>query len=584
MWQYVFRLVRRQPGKSMLASSGFLLAACALVLLSATTQTTVVQANQIISQNWRSTYDLVVLSPQAKITSKNTIPDDLMEGYDGGISLQQYQQIEKLPGVEVAAPIAYIGYVQMPIPELQFFKQPLPTGFYRINLTVTAFNGERQLTEHTLTQIYYHLASCDPPQPSTAEIDAWDSKGIYFECGIDSTFFYGLTPPIDTGTFLLAAIDPTAEDQLVHLDKNITSGRMLTPQDTIHVNKNPSLDRAFDCPNGDYTDLSKCRQIPNLDLPVLFHTQLPGQATMKGQFTIVSTGTLTPQTVVNRGGLTYLTHLPTQQTLFDGVVPIVQNDPQRFSVSDLALNGNSWQPYTPIYGLDPYTASLRFLYAPSSLSYQPATSPDGSSAYSLVPDGVQGPEVTFRALNSLHIAEITRSKGTFALPKAFYFFNPVGQFTGGTLAAQFSNPLNWLPENTYTSPPTTLRYDAQGNPITPTNLLPTTNTAGFILQPPLALTTLDAAVKLRGDHVISAIRIRVSGVDAANSASWQRVQQVAALIHERTNLQVLVTLGSSPRPTLVYVPGVSKGQLGATQNVAPVGWVEERWITIGASI
>ena len=65
MWQYVFLMLRRQPGKSALASSGFLLAACALILLSATTQTTLVRGNQIISQNWRPTYDLVVLPPQA---------------------------------------------------------------------------------------------------------------------------------------------------------------------------------------------------------------------------------------------------------------------------------------------------------------------------------------------------------------------------------------------------------------------------------------------------------------------------------------------------------------------------------------
>jgi len=75
MWQYVFLLLRRQPGKSALASIGFLLAACALVLLSATTQTTVVQANQTISQNWRPTYDLVVLPPQVKIPANQALEE-----------------------------------------------------------------------------------------------------------------------------------------------------------------------------------------------------------------------------------------------------------------------------------------------------------------------------------------------------------------------------------------------------------------------------------------------------------------------------------------------------------------------------
>src|SRR5579875_1918871 len=110
MWSYIFSLFRRQPGKSALAGSGFLLAACALILLSATTQTTVVRTNQLISQNWRPSYDLVVLPPQAHLPSAGVIPNDFLEGYDGGISLAQYQQIKHLPGIAVAAPIAFVGY------------------------------------------------------------------------------------------------------------------------------------------------------------------------------------------------------------------------------------------------------------------------------------------------------------------------------------------------------------------------------------------------------------------------------------------------------------------------------------------
>ncbi len=87
MWQYGFLILRRQQRRSILASSGFLLAACALILLSATTQTTVLQTNKIIGQNWRPTYDLVVLPPKAHIPSGHAVPADLLEGYDGGISL-----------------------------------------------------------------------------------------------------------------------------------------------------------------------------------------------------------------------------------------------------------------------------------------------------------------------------------------------------------------------------------------------------------------------------------------------------------------------------------------------------------------
>ena len=77
MFDYIFLMLRRQRGRSVLASGGFLFAACALILLSATTQTTVLQARQIINHNWRSTYDLVVLPPQTSIPSGTAIPPGL---------------------------------------------------------------------------------------------------------------------------------------------------------------------------------------------------------------------------------------------------------------------------------------------------------------------------------------------------------------------------------------------------------------------------------------------------------------------------------------------------------------------------
>ncbi len=221
------------------------------------------------------------------------------------------------------------------------------------------------------------------------------------------------------------------------------------------------------------------------------------------------------------------------------------------------------------------------MYTPSSLTYQQATAPTGQpdAAYTLVPNGVQGPEVAFRALQTLHVSQIAQPP----FYSAFYRANPIGQFSGGRLAAQFSNPLNWLPESTYTSSSTVFRYDAQGHPVAPTTLLPTTNPAGYSMQPPLALTTLTAAEPF-GQRLQQCHPDACAGVNAGDSGYWERIQQVAQLIEQRTGLHVLVTLGASPTPVLVFVPGVTRGHYGATQDIAPVGWVEERWIVSGASI
>jgi hypothetical protein len=579
MWQYVFLMLRRQPGKSALVSGGFLLAACALILLSATTQTTVVRANQIISQNWRPTYDLAVLPPQAKIPADPSVPSDLLAGYGGGISVQQYEQIRNLPGIDVAAPIAYVGTIQMPTPALYFKLPGFPTGYYQLDYVLTAFNGQRQLVETQETEVVYISAGSDtgPVTDTTSQQppDVLQALGEQLSMVLTETDDT-LLGPLDTpavGTFVLAGIDPRAENQLVHLDKHIQSGRMLTEQDTVHLDTRiPG--------NPDYSPVMH-KSFPYDAIPMLIHRKLPGQIALHLTLTLLYHGPMTPEQIKARGGIAYLQQLPDKQIIFQGTVPLVQNDPQRFSGASLVWDGQVWQRIVSsttqgiiaYYQLDFSSAST-----PASLSYYPAQAPDGRQAYILVPKGIQGGEAMFRVLTPLKTVKSTNVLDPGG-PDVFYDYEAVGEFTDNGLAAQFSNPLNWLPESTYSVPPVVLRYDVHGRPV-----LPTTNPAGFVVQPPLALTTIAAARELVGEHCISAIRVRVAGVVTPGHESWKHIQQVAQEIHQQTGLQVVVTLGSSPQPTLVYVPGIHTGEMGATQDIAPIGWVEERWIHIGVGL
>ena len=579
-------MLRRQPGKSALASSGFLLAACALILLSATTQTTLVRGNQIISQNWRPTYDLVVLPPQAKIPADPRVPSDLLAGYGGGISIKQYEQIKNLPGIEVAAPIAYVGYIQMPVPSIYFSDHSYPTGYYQLDWKLTAFNGLHHIVELQERDMIYIISSSDSTTPvrdssttSSHPSDVLATFGGQIDEEIDEVD-NSPTPmsPNGTGTFLLAAIDPAAENQLVHLDKSITAGRMLTEQDTVHLDSR--------IPGNPFVYPWSNKPIPTNAIPMLLHRQLPGQITLNATLTLLYHGSMTAAQILAKGGIAYLQQRPDRQVIFKGTVPRVQNNPQRFSGASLLWDGHTWQVIqtssskgiAPFYTLDFSSAS-----APAGLNYRIAKAPDGSLAYTLLPQGNQGSEVMFRPLTPLHMVKsdnILKPGG----PDAFYDYEAVGEFTNNRLTAQINNPLNWLPENTYTVPPVLLRYDAQGRPVTAATLIPTTNPAGYVMQPPLALTTIDAASKLVGNHSISAIRVRVAGVVTPNQQSWKRIQQVAQEIHQQTGLPVVVTLGSSPQSTLVYVPGIHVGELGANQNIAPIGWVDERWIHIGVGL
>ncbi len=589
MWQLLFSMLRRQRGNTLLAGSGFFLAACTLILLTATTQGTVIRANQIISQNWRPTYDLEVLPTQAQIPQGKSIPADFVAGNGGRIGVQQYKQIQQLAGVEVAAPVAYLGYVQIPSPEMGFAPDRLPAGYYQVDWTLTASNGKQDFVERHESFLYDVAGSC-PDTTTVSQMDALAKQNIMPSPSTSNCGFNGGSAPqtfqsIDTGPFLLTAIDPTVENQLVHLDQHITNGRMFTSQDTLQKDQNAD-------------------GIQSYQVPLLLQRQLQGSTNLHVTFKRLNTQPLDLQQVLSRGGASYLTHLPNQQTLLSQDAPTLQNSLINVSkqgyVPELYWDGHTWQPIYELGGNN----RLSFLYRPSGLTYQSAKAPDGQpgAAYTLIPSTTQqvpaaskaaqlvpelapsdqqGPEVAFRTLTPLHVAE-TRQPPFYT--SAFYETQFVGQFTNTSISSQFSNPLNWLPETTYASQPVQLRYDAQGRPVPSTPIYPTTNPAGFTLQPPVALTTLAAARQMVGDNCISVIRVRVAGVSNANEASWNKVAQVAQQIRQTTGLRVLVTLGSSPQPTLVYVPGLAVGQDGSTRQIVPLGWVQDSWIYIGASV
>ncbi|HEY7123669.1 MAG TPA: FtsX-like permease family protein [Ktedonobacterales bacterium] len=587
MWAYLLLVLRRQPGKSAMMSGGFLVAACALILLTATTQTTTVQANQIISQSWRPTYDLVVLPANMHIPPGQDVPPDFLEGYSGGISMEEYAQIKQIAGVQVAAPIAYIGYVSLPPQRITFPDRDFAPGFYRLDWNLTAFNGEKHLTEFQERDIYYIF-------PCGVGYNRYDLSYVIQHPEVQTQAYQdgecppgaiqGLHPTMrfvspDLGSFLLAAVDPEAENQLVHLDQSITAGRALTNQDAIHDEDPAKVGGFHFCDQEVQTNPPSCKEIPPVAVPMVIHQNLSGQVSLTTQFSQLALGNLPADQLQQLSNTTFEQQLPGYQNIFNGSVPLVQDDPQNFANTDLAWDGQTWKPQPPP---DPYTLKVTLINfydatTPAGLNYQQATGPDGSPAYQLVANGAEGPEVTFRPLTPLKL-----------LKKSYvdvvYTYDQVGQFSDQSIASQFDNPLNWLPENTYTAPPVMLRYDAQGYPITPTMLLPTTNKAGFLLQPPLALTTLAAAQQLVGNTPINAIRVRVAGVDRANDDSWKKIQQVAGLIHQQTGLTVVITLGSSPRPTLIYVPGAKQGAFGENQAIDPIGWVEERWISIGVSV
>src|SRR5258708_34672724 len=120
--------------------------------------------------------------------------------------------------------------------QIYFSDHSFPTGYYQLDWTLTSFNGLHHIVELQERDMIYIVSGSDSTTPvrdssttSSQPSDVLATFGGQIDEEIDEE---DTTPvpmsPNGTGTFLLAAIDPAAENQLVHLGKTITARRVLT--------------------------------------------------------------------------------------------------------------------------------------------------------------------------------------------------------------------------------------------------------------------------------------------------------------------------------------------------------------------
>jgi hypothetical protein len=128
--------LRHRPGRGLALGSGILVAAVSFSLLTAAATTEVAQSTSTVQRsNLGAAYNIVVFAA-TKSTPKQggLVPANYLSGLYGGISLSQYAKIQSIPGVQVAAPIAIVGYM-------------LATVDVPINVTALLHNGSSAVLE-----------------------------------------------------------------------------------------------------------------------------------------------------------------------------------------------------------------------------------------------------------------------------------------------------------------------------------------------------------------------------------------------------------------------------------------------------
>ncbi len=596
MKRFITSQLRHRLSRALTLGLGLVVAAAGFTLLTSAVDTGALEVRGTINRSFRPAYDLLVRPTDSYTPVERNVGlvrANYLSGIYGGISFQQWHEIEHVPGVAVAAPIANVGYV-MPfefatIPIGRFLDHR-PFQLFRLDVSWVAQNGA---SRYPASPQFVYVERRDPmtegpgkvpeqtlPDGSTIQpcsrFNSAPRSSAVFALFSHSAMFcfstrspdvalsgldYGRLPAgfigaVNTVSFpiMVAAIDPIQEDRLLDLGSTVTQGRMLQPTDAPTRLRKGSGFAWVQVPvlASSTTYVSETMHVTVRRLRVPSPSRLIDMLTSAGAF--ARTTTLASGQVA---GTVEIPATRAYENLLDGV--------GQGREGSIALD-NVWTSGPVRYRS--HTTGLRPLPVRNPSSVYRNLYGESRAAW-------DNEDVQFRRLTPYY-GNNSFVGGVLGTP----FLRVVGRFDPAKLPG-FS-ALSRVPLESYYPPELTGADATSRRALGYHPLLPTQNLGDYIAQPPLFLTTMRGLrpfldpdyfgeVPYRHDP-ISVIRVRVAGVTGTDDASLARIRTVAQQIHERTGLSVDITAGSSPRPMLIDLPA---GRFGRPPLLLRELWVEK---------
>ncbi|WP_151084503.1 ABC transporter permease [Nocardioides cynanchi] len=604
MLHIVWSQVARRRGRSLAVVAAIVVAAVSFSLLTSAVASSRLEVKGKVTANFRSAYDILVRPPHS-ITplerSDRLVQENYLSGIFGGITMQQYHLIKQLSGVQVAAPIAMVGYT-LPVVNLRYAinKYVDPTRSQQLLRVDFRWTSDRGLT-HTHDATRYFFVTKEPLHHGQALRDPVTGHQIQVTSAFDtldtnrtSAFQnppnlipfsttrpgrlaqnYGLKPGQIGSNYLyqmplmIAAVDPKAEAELVGLKQAVTSGRYLTERD--HITHTVVHG------NGGRTSLTY-RQVP-----MLMSGRLTSDEHMTTVVSTVDTGIpddQLPGRLAAKDGPRWVTHLPfhvVHRTRHPGNQVYRQLLRTYSRSKSVQYSAQYWSA-----GQVDYRRGADGHLQPRPRTNNRFTWTDSTSGFFAPPEAG---DIGFRKLI------VAEASNQISPGNVYYAPEPqvVGQFDPHRIEG-FSK-LSQVPLTTYYPPAAAPADPRAARLLHGQSLLPNNNLAGYLQQPPLLLTNLRSLPafydsqaftpltngEMRGYPTawkapISVIRVRVAGVTGADDASRERVRLVAEQIARRTGLDVDITIGTSPTPQLIDLPAGNAGRPAMTLRE---GWVKK---------
>ena len=610
------RLVRRRTALVAVVAVAAMALAASQVATAAR-----VRIDAEINANWRGAYDILVRPAGARLDLESTNglvePNFVALAGQGGISPGQLAAIRSISGVEIAAPIAWVGFVTTRVasPTIEIPRVPSKPTLYSATLTVSTSDGvSRRLVYEDTVRILLAPEKTNLQGCPTVISDYGATGCPGFPDGrwtleVNSTHF----PPQLQSPIL--AVDPEAErallgrsgaflDPLVKLaDRDVLTVGTVDAKKVILPNyEQAAADIRFLQGPGFADAVTANRPV----IPILVSTRTYAQIQVSLDVSQVGRPLATlPDT--NRPATSVLDDAAKEAgpgTTAVGTSTVEGSDKARAlrfnglpvpwpgtsvpgGLGEGGLVGNNSTITAGLTGRPTYsvTAALPEATTPAfRIGPQGIVAPGGPGSDEGVPGpllgGPQqmrtGSEQSYRPITSVSPPLVEAFKQQNSMDRPF-FLAPVGEYDLGTLELP-DDPLSYVPYGAYDPPDTTLVAGPDGRPFKPTPMTPTLNPTGLLQVPPMGIVDIRGAELLRGPAPIDAIRVRVGGIANYGPDALVKVERVAGAI-AALGLEVDVVAASSPQAVSVYVPAYDT----SSDPPEDLGWVRQYWTTLGAA-
>jgi putative ABC transport system permease protein len=591
---------------------GILVASTSFTVLTGTSDSQRLEVRGSVAKAFRGDYDVLVRprgSRGAFERRTGQVQPNFLSGLFGGITTAQWRRIQRMPGVQVAAPIANLGYV-------------LPTARVGVPLRVPGAGRRRVLLRADVSwrsdagrtrvpdapSFVYVTPNALQRAPGDHEPDAYRRYALQERVpgarrpapvcyeGFDAVVLalggpfapdlrtelqcYSTAPssPVAQSSprvdvrwsfpLLISAIDPASEARLTGLDRAITRGRYLRSSDRTRLARANRRDAGYPprilpviAATRTFIDEQADVDVRTLSRAAITRWVRPFGA--RNYETLASLHFLRRQAP---GRLDQRRRISAQAAYARLLAQLQRRDLQRMStiwrvkptrsaVQRTAMRPQARAAADTVWENNVSGAGLDWTFAPPSAR-----------------------DTWFRDVQG-HRAHVTPATPP---AQAEPVLASVGRFDVDRLR-DAAGPVGAPPLTTQRAPVLRARSARAAARLGERQLKPNANLGGYLAQPPALLTTLRAAQalggelfpQLRADRPISAVRVRVAGVTGPDPVSRERIRLAAERIATRTGLDVDITAGASGAPTAVDLPA---GRFGR-----PPLELSELWIRKGVA-